>query len=138
MKASDSIDLQPKLSAGLILDSVITDNPDEQFLKKYSFGKSVGVGCLGQVFEATRVEPCEDESPSLVIKVVNKNSDAAAAAFRNERDILQTLPPNPSTVRLVDSYENEFRTWLVMEKAGDLTLERFVKQSEGGVSIDLI
>ena len=39
---------------------------------------------------------------------------------------------------MIESFENDYKGWLVMERAGDLTLEKFVKQNKQTVTLDKI
>lgn len=45
------------------------------------------------------------------------------------------MPEHPNIVRMVDFYENAFKAYIVLERAGDITLEKFVKQTEAEVSL---
>ena len=79
---------------------------------KYKMLKSLGVGCLGQVFEAKSVEATSEgvisqnsvSSRSLVVKVCNVEEEVHEAAVENERRILRKLPPSPHIVALLDDY----------------------------------
>lgn len=112
-------------------------SPETVFKSKYKLLGSVGVGCAAQVFDAICLEETKDDN-RYVVKVANLTEEAHVRAFRNERTVLGTLPQNPYCVRMVESFEGEFKGWLVMERAGDLTLERFVKQNKQSVELDQI
>lgn len=45
-----------------------------------------------------------------------------AEAFQRERRILSKLPDHKNVVKMVDSYENEYKAFLVLERAGTTTL----------------
>jgi serine/threonine protein kinase len=45
------------------------------------------------------------------------------------------LPPHPLVVKMLDCYETESKAYLVLERAGDLTLEQYMKHNAGDVSI---
>ena len=50
------------------------------------------------------------------------SEEEIAEAFKNERRILSTLPNHKNVVKMVDFYENEYKAYLVLERAGTTTL----------------
>jgi hypothetical protein len=92
------------------------------------------------VFEATPIE--EEESKiterngrRLVIKICSLEDDANLLAFKNEKAIMAKLPPSKYVPKMIDYHENMLKACLVLENAGELTLEKFVKQQNGAVRL---
>lgn len=45
------------------------------------------------------------------------------------------LPPSKYVPKMIDYHENMLKACLVLEHAGELTLEKFVKQQNGAVPL---
>jgi serine/threonine protein kinase len=108
--------------------------------------ESVGVGYLAQVFEAKRVEAVSEDvttentecSGPLVVKVCNVTEEVHEAAVENERRILRKLPASPHIVALLDDYNDPLtnKAYLVLERAGDTSLESFIKKRGQNLALD--
>lgn len=48
---------------------------------------------------------------------------------------MSSLPEHPHIAKMVDFYQNKFKAYIVLERAGDMTLEKFVKQAETEISL---
>jgi serine/threonine protein kinase len=116
------------------------------FFGKYKMLESVGVGYLAHVFEAKRVETVSEDvttentacSGPLIVKVCNVTEEVHEAAVENERRILRKLPPSPHIVALLDDYKDPVanKAYLVLERAGDTSLENFMKKRGQNLALD--
>ena len=75
-----------------------------------------------------------------MVKVSTISEEVQEAAVENERRILKKLPKSAYVANLLDDHEDSVakKAYLVLERAGDLTLEAFVKQSPQGLARDQI
>jgi len=91
------------------------------------------------VFEATPIEEEEskitERNGRLVIKICSLEDDANLLAFSNEKAIMAKLPPSKYVPKMIDYHENMLKACLVLEHAGEITLEKFVKQHNGPVPL---
>lgn len=98
------------------------------------------------MFEAQRLQPCEDlgaaaeqDAEALVVKVCSLCDEAQQEAVENERRILKKLK-SAYVARLEDDFidTEAKKAYLVLERAGDVSLERLVKNSPHGLTLDQV
>ena len=70
----------------------------------------------------------------------NLTEEVTIHAFNNKRAILAKLPSNPHVPSMLDVCENTDtnRAYLVLERAGDQTLEAFVAKHWSSLTIELV
>jgi len=78
------------------------------------------------------------KSSEVVVKVYSIVEEEMLAAYLTERQILTDLPPHPNIVKMFECFEHENKAYLVLERAGELTLAQYMKQNEGMLKIDQV
>lgn len=63
----------------------------------------------------------------IVVKVCSRAEEEISDSIQIERQVLSKLPKHPNIVEMVDFHQNKYKAYLVLKKAGDLTLQQFVK-----------
>ena len=79
-------------------------------------------------------------STKLVVKVIDITETAHENAVENERAILRKLGSNPKIAALLDDYIDPFthKAYLVLERAGDITLESFMKKHGRSLTLEQV
>jgi len=72
-----------------------------------------------------------------VVKVCTIGEEVRWEAVENERRVLKKLPKSAFVANLLDSHEDPVakKAYLVLERAGDLTLERLVQNTPQGLPL---
>jgi serine/threonine protein kinase len=110
-------------------------SPGQSFYEKYKVNKNdrKGRGSFASVYA---VEPLSTTSTHgdthKVVKICNVEEPPLLNACTNEVDILKKLPHHPNVMQLCDYFlmENPAQYFIVLEEAGDESLESYVKREK--------
>jgi serine/threonine protein kinase len=105
---------------------------------RYRLTKRLASGGMGEIFVADDLESGQRVAvKSLLSEVGDKTRDLFQRRFREEADILRRLHA-PGVPSFVDAFDEDDRSFLIMQYIDGFSLEQLREQTQGGMPADFV